>query len=242
MAATLEAGDAAAVSHLAAAALLKIPGFPEGPVEIVRWRGRHHRLELATVHETSWLPSSHLTVIDGIRCTSLARCIFDLCGAVHPKRAERALDNSLSQLGLTTDAAAEVTATMGRRGRPGTALMRRLVAERGPGYVPPDSELEALYLAVADAYGVARPDQQVRLGGEETVGRVDFYYRAAKLVVEADSRRHHETVLDREADIRRRAQLVAAGWRVIQVTWWQLVNEPEAVMAAIRRALVVPAS
>ena len=241
-AAVLEAGPGAAVSHRAAAALLGIPGFPEGPVEVTQWRGRHHLVPGAVVHETSWLPESHVTVIDGVRCTSLARTNFDLAATEHPKRAERAFDNSLHQLGLTIGKAADVLAALGRRGRAGTALMREMLEKRGPGYVPPASELEALYVAVAEAFALPRADRQVRLGGNDLVGRVDFYYRAAKLVVEADSRRHHDSLLDREADSRRRGELAAAGWRLIPVTWWQLVHEPEVVSATIRRALqVVPA-
>jgi hypothetical protein len=119
--------------------------------------------------------------------------------------------------------------------------MRELLEKRGPGYVPPESELEALFVAVLEAYGLPLPTKQLWAGGENPVGRVDFAYREAKLLIECDSRTHHTALLDWEADIDRRAELVAAGWRVIQVTWHQLVHEPEKVVARIRRALCTAA-
>ncbi|MGH9263536.1 MAG: DUF559 domain-containing protein, partial [Acidimicrobiales bacterium] len=56
-------------------------------------------------------------------------------------------------------------------------------------------------------------------------------------VIEADSRRHHSSWLDVEADHRRDLLLAAAGWRVIRVNWHQLLDEPELFVSAILTAL-----
>jgi hypothetical protein len=96
------------------------------------------------------------------------------------------------------------------------------------------TELEALLLDVLQAAGLPAPDPQVDLGDSEGwIGRVDFYYRNARVVIEADSRRWHDPDDDRVRDNR----LAAAGWRVIRITWEQLVNRPWEVVALVRDAI-----
>lgn len=238
LAAVLATGSDAAASRRSAAALWRIPGFRPGPVEVTQARGASARNPRPGLHQSRYLPPEQVRVVDSIPTTSPERTILDLCGCVHRMRAERALDNSLAmdltnvqQLGL-------MLACTGARGRPGTALLRRLLAVRTADYVPPASELEALVLAVTEAAGVERPDRQAWIGGTRApVGRVDFVYRAARVVIEADSRRHHSSWLDVQADHRRDLLLAAAGWRIIRVNWHQLVEEPELFVSAIRAAL-----
>ncbi|MGH2685406.1 MAG: DUF559 domain-containing protein [Actinomycetota bacterium] len=237
MAAVLEAGPDAVASHRAAAALQEVPGFHDGWVETQKVRGRNHVVRLSTVHETFWLPDNHTTVIDGIPCTSLARTVFDLASCVHAGRVERALDNSLARLGLSTAALTEVVAAVGRSGKAGTAVMRDLLRARTEGYVPPESELEALVVAVLAAHGLPAAERQVNVGDTEWIGRVDFVYREAKVIIEADGRPYHLALLDKERDEARRARLEADGWQVVVVRWRQLVDEPELVVRRIRHAL-----
>ena len=93
-----------------------------------------------------------------------------------------------------------------------------------------------------DAHNVPHPVRQLAAGGEQPVGRVDFAYRSARLLIELDSRKHHTALSDRENDRRRDNELMAAGWRVIRITWWDLVNEPERVVALLRTALAAAAA
>jgi very-short-patch-repair endonuclease len=98
--------------------------------------------------------------------------------------------------------------------------------------------LEALVLAVLEAGGLGPPDRQEWVGGTQArVGRVDFVYREARLVIEADSRRHHSAWLDVQADHRRDLLLLAAGWNLVRVNWHQLVEEPELFVRAVRAKL-----
>ena len=237
-AALLEAGPEAVASHRSAAALLGVPGFRWGVIEVTSMRGSNHRVTLGTLHETSWLPPNHVDDIDGVPCTTLARCIFDLAGVEREQCVARALDNSLTQLGLSLPRQEEVLAVLGRRGRTGTAVMRRLVAARGVGYVAPESELEALVLDVLSAHGLPRPAPQVRVfGGERPVGRADFGYPGTPVLIEAQSKRHHTSLLDWEADLARFGDAAAGGRQVIPVTWHQLVHEPEVFARRVRDAL-----
>ena len=102
-------------------------------------------------------PPHQIRLVHGIPATCPERTILDLCGSVHPQRAERALDNALAADLTTAQHLGLMLAETGARGRPGTAELRRLLAVRTADYVPPASELEALLLAVLDGAGVARP-------------------------------------------------------------------------------------
>jgi very-short-patch-repair endonuclease len=68
---------------------------------------------------------------------------------------------------------------------------------------------------------------------------VDFHWPDARLVIEVDGYRFHSSRAAFERDRRRDADLSGAGFRVIRVTWRQLVEEPLAVVARIARALGV---
>ncbi len=81
MVAVLDGEPYSVVSHLAAAALWRLPGFRVGPVEVSRERGQSGRpSSVSVVHRPRYLPATHTTVLSGIKVTTLARTVFDLAG------------------------------------------------------------------------------------------------------------------------------------------------------------------
>jgi very-short-patch-repair endonuclease len=131
----------------------------------------------------------------------------------------------------------QVLARLGGRGRGGTVLFRALLDARGEGFVATESELEDLLFAVLLRFGLPLPSKQVVLGGDLPVGRVDFVYLGRRIVIEADSRKHHSALLDAERDRWRDLELAADGFTVVRVTWRQLIDEPERFIAALKRLL-----
>jgi hypothetical protein len=130
-----------------------------------------------------------------------------------------------------------VLAAVGRRGKPGTAIIRAIVADLGLDYEPTGSELEDLFLDVCAAYGIESPDGQVDLGTKDCwVGRVDFVWRHRKVIAEIDGSQHRAP-LDRRADRARDGAFEREGFTIIRVTWWELIHEPEAVVARLRAHL-----
>jgi hypothetical protein len=241
LAAVLAAGPGACASHASAAQLWGLPGFTHQVIEVSRPRQRHHEGLLGTVHESRRLPESHRRVVDGIPATSPARTLFDLCGSrsVHPAKAERAIANALSHQLVRFGQLEVVLAEMGRRGRRGSALFRKVVDDLGgAGYAPTESDLEDLTLAVLRAAGLPDPECQVEVGDAEgPVRRVDFLYSQARLIIEGDGRVGHSSWLDMEADRRRDARLLGAGYRVLRVTWRTLREEPSVLTDAVRAIL-----
>ncbi len=66
---------------------------------------------------------------------------------------------------------------------------------------------------------------------------VDFAFPDRRLIVETDGWEFHGSRDAFEVDRRRDAVLLAAGWRVLRVTWHQVSERPEWVVAVIRAAL-----
>lgn len=244
----LDAAPGAPLSHRTAAQLHHVGRFAISQIDVLELERAWHRGRATAAHRTTWLPAHHVGVVDGLPVTTLPRTVFDLAGLASDARRRRrlpwlaehqvarALDDALSR-SLTLPALHRVLGELGRRGRPGTALMRRLVSARSEGYVATESELEDLVVAVIAAAGLDAPQRQVDLGGETPVGRVDFVYLDARVVIEADGRANHTALLDADGDRWRDLELSAAGFIVIRVTWRQLTLEPDRFVAALRRVL-----
>lgn len=240
LALTLAAGPAAAASHRSAAALLGIPGFERrGAVEVTTPRARQHRAPASIVHRWRAFPDHHLTVIDGIVTTRVARTLVDVAGVLHPERTARAVDNCLAAGTVTVDSLRTAFDDLARRGRKGVAVMRAILVDRDGDYVAPASELEARFLSLLRAAGLPAPVRQLDAGDDHGwIGRVDFAYPAIRLLIELDGRRHHSALVDRKADERRDARFLGGGWRHVErFTWSDIVDRPEAVLTRLAQLL-----
>jgi predicted transcriptional regulator of viral defense system len=239
LAAVLAAGSGAALSHESAAALLGLPGFALEPLVVTV--ARHGRRSLAGVRieQSLEMPTHHVTVIDGIPCTTVARTLFDLCGKRKSwGRVARAMDTALAKRSVTKAALWRVLIDLAEHGRDGTVMFRTLLQERSGDYVPLASEHERLFIGVARRHGLPEPDRQVDLGDEDGwIGRVDFLFRGARIVVEVDGGEFHDGLLDRQSDEQRDARLQAAGWYVLRFRWADVVDHPHDVAHSIRCAL-----
>ena len=67
--------------------------------------------------------------------------------------------------------------------------------------------------------------------------RVDFVWPDHKLVIEVDGYQFHGHRSAFERDRRKDQVLIAAGYRVVRVTWLQLCHEPMRVAAVLAAAL-----
>ena len=213
--------------------------FSPSPVRLLVKRGGNHRTKTSVLHETFWLPKRHTQVVHGVPCVDDARLPFELAWELHPKRLRRVVDWLKSNRDMDYGQMALFAAELWRRGKPGSAEMRRVVEERAPGYVPPAGELAALFDDVCERFGLPKGVVEVNAGGERWIGRVDVIYRRARLIVELDSRRWHDTSSAFEDDRRRDLELTAAGWRVVRITWRMLMDEPERVAELLRPLLIV---
>ena len=208
-------------------------------VEVLICRGRDHRSAIGRVVQTRWLPTSHVTVVDGLPVTTIARTFFDLCGdpdpelslrhPVHERRMKRLYNDCLARRGMTFTMEAAVLSVLARRGRRGTRLVRKLLTHFGPKHIPTQSEVESLFFELTREYGLPDPERQaVIIGPDGFIGTVDFAWRDRWLVVEIDSS-WHDGPIDVEEDLERDRRLKAAGYTVRRYRFGQLVLQPELV-------------
>jgi len=126
------------------------------------------------------------------------------------------------------------------RGRRGVARLRLLLDELDPATKRTRSELERLFLRMCTRAGLPRPEVNVLLDVGNGRLEADFLWRDAGLIIEADSRRFHDTHSAFQHDRRREQRLQLAGWRVSRCTWEQVECESQRLANTIRGLLGQP--
>ncbi len=236
MAAVLSAGINACASGTTAAALHDIPGFSLLPAKVAI--GRRPPRGREGVKESFSLPAHHVGVLHGIPVTTAPRTIFDLCGELHPARAERALDSALARKIVTIGALEAALDELAVHGRAGTVILRDLIAARHGSFVAPESELEARFLAMLVQHRVRQPDQQVVIADRDgPIGRVDFVWTDARLVIETDGAAYHDGLLDIRNDAERDRRLIRLGYRIRRYRWTDVVERSDVIVAELRDML-----
>ena len=190
------------------------------------------------VHQSTDISDEHMVLVDGLPATNPERTIIDLAAVLSDRRLDWVLDRALSSGTVDLPTLSDLSAELGRRGKPGTTRMRRMLEKRDAAYVPPDSVLEQRLLGIVRDEGLPDPKMQFRPPWlVPTNGRVDFGYVEQRLVVEGDSRKWHLLMKSFEIDRHRDNQAQLAGWRVLRFTWSDIVDCPQEVGAMIRNAL-----
>jgi very-short-patch-repair endonuclease len=222
LAAVLACGDGAALSHFSAAVLWGMLNDGGGRIHVTA-ETRRRRPGLI-VHEAAL--ADDVTERAGIPVTTPARTLVDL-GDVAPRRTlERALDEA-EFLRL------DCTGLAPRHGRRGSGLLASVLAVHAVGSTRTRSVLEERFLALCDKHNLPRPEVNVYIEGYEC----DFVWREQRLIVETDGAAAHGTTRARKRDLERDAELTAAGWRVIRVSYERLLNGRASVAKEVREAL-----
>lgn len=212
-AAVLACGSGALLSHRSAAALWKIARWPSR-IEVSVRSYRHH--PGIRIHRSTSLLPQDATVHYGIPVTTPARTLLDLADTLEDAALTRAVNDARLCHYLSLDDLAELLTRS-----PGRAVTRlRPFVEHATG--PTRSEFEDAFLAFTERYGLPRPEADQTVAGYE----VDMLWREQRLIVELDSRLHHDSDEPFEIDRDRDADLLAAGFPVVRVTWRRLVQAP----------------
>jgi hypothetical protein len=226
LATVLAAGPGAALSYRSAAELwgMRYGSRARVEVSVPRHRRSTARIE---VHVVEMQPDE-VTVHDGIPVTTPARTLLDLAAVVPPQHLKAAFEEAeVRRLTSPTSLDALVARHQKRRG---TATITRILQEHHDrGQSIPTSLLERRFLALLDAHGLPRPE----INHLSDHGELDATWHEKRLVVECDSFATHGT---REAFERDRAKdraLQVAGWRVIRLTWRQLIDDADVVARQI---------
>jgi very-short-patch-repair endonuclease len=104
-------------------------------------------------------------------------------------------------------------------------------------YATVRSLFEAKLLPLVAKAGLPMPRINGPVRTAERVLEVDLLWDDERLVVEADSRRHHATEVAFERDRKRDLDLMEVHYEVLRVTWKQVEREAPQVFAVIRSEL-----
>jgi very-short-patch-repair endonuclease len=221
------------VSHRSAAQLWQLP-VPACSAVHVTVADRRFRYPVAGVctHRVP-LGQLHAVRFDGLTITARSRTVIDLLRTESAGTARGLLDRALQQCWVQEQEI--IAAFRAEPGRTGNRQLRLLVAELEPGaQAESERRLHRLLHRAGITGWVAQ--YEVRLPGGSRF--VDVALPRQRIAIEVDGRRHHDDAADRFDDDRARGnELVALGWRVLRVTWNELVQHPDRIVAQLRALL-----
>jgi hypothetical protein len=233
LAACLASGGVA--SHRAAARLFKLRGFERNrEVEVCVDSARAPQLNGVVAHRSKGLERTWIGVVP---VTMPAEVLLQVA-AVAPLRLQGAVNDMLCRALTTLPGLVRFLQRRAARGRNGTEFLRDAVAEQIRAGAPTESWLEDRLLEFVRARGYPEPVRQLRLRLPGRRVRLDLAWPECRLDLEGDGRLFHTSPADRRRDAVRDEAMHEIAWVVERVTWLQLVEEPEAVDARLRRWFV----
>ena len=190
-----------------------------------------------TLHTSTRWDAIDFTRHRGLRTSTGARAILDMASQkVTAHALEQAIDSAVSLRRTSFANLERRLKDLDGKGRHGCALVRELLLDSGG-----ESHLERRFLRIVRLAGLRRPRCQVTF--RASTGRplrVDFVFD--RLIVEVSGRLGHSTDADRRRAGRRRVALEDQGFRVIEFTTADVIDDPGYVLSTLRTALSVSAT
>ena len=213
MAASLRAGDRAAISHRSAAALWGLEGFhPSKVIDVTVPRSRRHSFDDVVVHRRNL---ARIGERDGIPVTPIPETILDLCATSRDRSIpSRALDDVRRRHLVTPFQLRRCLLEHRGRGHCGSAVFRELLEQRF-GKTPAGTVFAAEVLDLLVAAGLPG-----RRSPSSVSGRIGHLNERA---FEEDPVRNNDFAID--------------GWLQLWVTYRRKEEQPERVVADVRDAL-----
>ncbi len=237
-AAVLAGGPDAALSHLSACVHRGLLRWQLPVVDVMVPRtGARGRAGIRFHRPRIYVPALDTEIVDGIRCSTVARLLVDVAGVLPYPRFERVAEQAEFQDVLDLQAVARV---LERIKRPrGVRNLRRALGPDRLDAALAGSNLERTYLRLILDEGIERPVLQhaVELTPGEWV-YLDCFWPERRLNVEVDGP-HHRRPLQARRDARRDQLLRARGLTVHRVPDTEIEHTPWTVIERTR-ALLAP--
>jgi hypothetical protein len=236
-AAELSADGGVALDAGSALLWWRIEGPDEGDIELVVTDGKARpRPQGAIVH----FPSRALKtrVREFVRVVTIEDALLGFAASSGDQRkVEVAVESTLLQHRTTERKIWQTIGRNSRRGVRGVALLRSVMENRPDGK-PSRSILELELLDLLRRHKLPLPSRNVDVvDGNGDRREIDLCYLPQRGAIEADSKRWHSTASQKAADRRRQAALEAVGFEFVRVTWSDVFDRPEWVIAEVRQLL-----
>lgn len=228
------------LSHLSAAPWwgVDLP-FPATEVHVTAPRNRGRRIHAVPGVRLHRADLTDVRIIRGIPVTSPVRTCLDVTRS-RPLAEAVALVDGFLRAELTTLASLQ-SAVAALPPAPGRSAARAAIALADP---CSGSVFESLTRVLFASAGLPAPQSQYDVTDSHGnwLGRVDFAWPELRVIVECDSFAHHGTREALRRDRRRYSAFTRNGWRVIAVSWADVVNDPDYVVAIVRDVLALAAA
>lgn len=235
MAACLQAGEDAAISHRSAAALWGLEGFdPPMTIDVTVPSGRRPRIPRTRVHRRA---ARRRAVRHAIPVTPIPETILDLCAiSRHRGIPLRALDDVRRRKLITTGELQRCLDESASRRLAGVPLYRELL-ERRLGKTPPDNAFSGEVLDLLIDAGLPEPEAEVWVYLDGRRYRIDLAYRRPKIAIECLGKIGHLNERAFEEDPVRNNDFALDGWLQLQVTYRRRQENPASIIAEVETAL-----
>ncbi len=231
-AAVLAAGDGARASHESSLHLHGLTNIPLGETVVSvppRQRADHPGIR---VHRLVDQHPEHLTVLDGIATTTLARAVVDVSSVFSRRRMEWLLDEvTITRRSATIGAIARVYRQVNHRGRRRIAVLGELLDEQSAMGPTPRSTLERKMDELLLATMLPTPAREYPIPSVAPgAGFADRAWEDALLILEIDGRTYHERRQDMRKDRARDRTAARMGWQTMRVLDAEVTDEPDLVV------------
>jgi very-short-patch-repair endonuclease len=228
LAALLWAGTDAFVGRQAAGALWRLDGLVAEQVHL--WTPRSLKSKLVVVHRGT-VAVNDRRMLGPIALTSPARTLVDLAGVLDDEDLTAVVEDAIHR-GLTTPMSiARCLDALGGKGRPGSARLREILDDRGT-QRPTMSRLEVKIWRTLCAKGLTPVRQHLVKCGNTTYW-IDCAFPQWRIAVEGFGDKFHRSPRNRKRELKRLADLATMRWRVVPVTWDDIVDAADDVIARI---------
>ena len=123
----------------------------------------------------------------------------------------------------------------GRPGRPGVAVLRRLLRELDPQH-PARSTLEVMTRRLLVAHGITGFVREFPLEWNGCTYLYDFAFLAERTILETNGRRWHDDAADYEHDNEKWSVPARHGYLIVFATWDKVTRRPAELLAELSAA------
>lgn len=237
-AATLAVGAEGALSRRAAAALHRLDGIRRIRPEVT---GPYSRLPILTgvdVHRSRHLSARDITVVDGMRVTTVARTLLDCCAVLPHDVVEQATHDAVIRKKVKRSDLWVVLDRVGGRGFDGTVMFREIAAGDATD-ASIQSRLELVLKRILDRAQVPTPLRQHPLtctDGRRVV--LDNAWPDAMVAVEANGLRWHGTAKQLRDTQARSRSIQNSGYLHLSYGWADCHETVPAIVAELESSIL----
>jgi very-short-patch-repair endonuclease len=225
------AGAGAVVDRVSAAHVAGLTSKPPTKVQLTVVGRRLRSPRGVDIRFAARLDKRDVRWISGMRATGPALTILDVAG-IDPVLAAACIDEARAKHLATPSELQQVIKRYPKR--KGAAALGRLLRDELPSGGT-RSKAERMLRRLIRKAGLPEAETNVREHGH----RADFIWREFKVIVEFDGVGTHDNPRSYEEDRATDRALTALGYRVLRVTWRQLTQQPQKVVAEISAAIAI---